>query len=181
MVRRQVFAVAAVSLFGAAGAAAEDPAAILAGARACTALANPIERVACYDAALVPSGATAQRTTGPQDSDPIETAAQPAPEESFGVTGDLLRKQRAATAPKEKDPSLEELTAPIAAIDTAASGDLVVRLGNGQVWRQIGVRRAPSLPKKSAAAVATITRLPLGGFSMRIEPGGATLRVRRVE
>ena len=81
---------------------------------ACTREQDDARRLACFDRAAAPAAAA---------------------DNTFGVHGSELARNRAADDPKQDTPP-ERLTAKIAAIEKRARGELVVTLDNGQVWAQ---------------------------------------------
>lgn len=76
-------------------------------------------RLACYDE-------VAAIAAGP--STPVK------PEDTFGVKGELLRKQQEAE--RAAEPKIEKLEARIKNVSARPRGQLVAELDNGQVWEQ---------------------------------------------
>lgn len=84
---------------------------------ACTREQDDAQRLACFDRAAAPAAPAA------------------AADNTFGVHGSELARNRAADDPKQ-DTIPERLTAKITVIEKRARGELVVTLDNGQVWAQ---------------------------------------------
>lgn len=176
----------------AGAAAAADPAALLKRALACRGVESADARLACYDEALSDADpaaletAAAAPTAAPAAPPAPVAASAPAaaaapehrltPEETFGATAAMIEKKRGK--PKNE---LDSITSAVVELDKSAAGDLIVRLANGQVWLQKGTERAPFLNKDPDEYSVTIRRSPFGGYRMRIEPIGRTIRVRRIK
>lgn len=174
--------------------------------RRCADLAEPARRLACLDAALqqlgVPIATAADRaatgtTTGaaatvapataaPTAAAPAATVAAAAaagaaaapvtptltPEQKFGATGELKLKQE----PKPAEPALEQLTANISEVRQAPGGNYVVRLDNGQVWRQV----TPADMMMRVGEPVTIKPRALGSFWL-IDASGRGSRFKRIQ
>lgn len=159
--------------------------------RQCAGISDPAHRLACFDDAMkklgVPVAATPATVASPAvpataaaagATAAVTAAPAPAPapvltpEEKFGATGELKKKQE----PKPAEPELDELTANIREVRQTASGNYVVTLDNGQVWRQ--VTPAPMMMKTGEPV--TIKPRALGSFWM-IDASGRGSRVKRIQ
>jgi hypothetical protein len=144
-------------------AAAQTPAqasssnSLAAQLKRCASLVDAGPRLACYDAlagAAAPSAATAQAAPSPSASGssgaipasgaaaaPVAAPAAPAAPNftDFGVRNGPLQAER--------DPVREKtMLAVVSAVSFRDRGELVVRLDNGQVWRQIQPSDYPLKP-----------------------------------
>jgi hypothetical protein len=88
---------------------------------ACTHEQDDARRLACFDRAAASTAAVAP--------------AAAAPDDTFGVHGSELARNREAGESKQ-DATPKRLTAKIAGIEKRARGELVFTLDNGQVWAQ---------------------------------------------
>jgi hypothetical protein len=147
-------------------AAAQTPAqasssnSLAAQLKRCASLVDAGPRLACYDAlagAAAPSASTAQAAPSPSTSGssgaipasgaaaaPVAAPAAPATPAApnftdFGVRNGPLQAER--------DPVREKtMLAVVSAVSFRGRGELVVRLDNGQVWRQIQPSDYPLKP-----------------------------------
>jgi hypothetical protein len=161
------------ALSGASRTYAED---VLAGVRACEAEQDDARRLACYDNQLHRAPSQPQKTAAPlQPPLPIaaaSTAPVLTPEQQFGMSEELARKQSGTPAP----PRLEKLQARIAGISRKPRGEPIVRLENGQVWETVDGEGSIEL---KVGDVVTIWPGLLGAF--RLSAGNAIVRVHRVQ
>lgn len=104
---------------------AEDSPGLPPALQACANLHNDGERLACYDRLV------AQTAAG---NAPTEEQVAQAPQEMFGMRGDVSRKSAPEAAPRREE--LSSITAHVQALKASASGALIIELDNGQVWRQ---------------------------------------------
>jgi hypothetical protein len=126
----------------------------------CAAVANPSERLECYDRAFPPTVDGA-------------TLADQARKE-FGLTrADVRERNPALAAPPKPD----QIEATVARIDERADGQRVITLDNGQVWLQVEAKSLGSL------AAGDRVRIRQGTFSSYrlLTPAGVPLRVRRIK
>jgi len=143
------------TLWTAASHAAEPP--LPASIAACAERSDDKQRLACYDSEV-------QRLQ-------VKVPAV-APEDEFGVRGELLRKRQEETP---GPPKLQQLTAKVEKITSRARGELVITLDNGQVWEQAETKSSFLL---SPGDQVTVKAGALGSYQM-ISPTGRTTRVRR--
>jgi hypothetical protein len=117
-------------------------------------------RLACYDeVAAIAAGRP-------------EAAPPPTPEQQFGVTPGLLRKQQAEGS---QTPELERLVAKVTKIRTLSRGHMLMNLDNGQVWQQ----KEPRAFLLKVGEQVTIEPGSLGSFWLANEDGRRT-KVTRV-
>jgi hypothetical protein len=141
--------------------AAENP--LQRAVRACAALSNDSERLACYDR-------TAERLV----LGVAEEAQPSSPEDMFGA-GRKLRHETGPANPAKREP-LTEITARAAALREGKDGLVLIELDNGQVWKQSNVNTVLLL---RAGDTVTISRGALGTFRLAA-PNGRFAQVRRV-
>jgi hypothetical protein len=154
------FAVAAVVLLGAGvGHAATD--AVPPALRACVNVKNNSERLACYD-----------RTIEQLSSDSAVVVTERSAEASFGASS----VRGAEPAQKIEREELTSVSAHVTALSHDASGALVIKLDNGQQWRQTSGSSSPLL---EIGHEVTISRAALNSFRMST-PSGRVLKVKRV-
>ena len=127
---------------------------ILATFKECAAIADDLERLACFDQALVTAEETA-RLAEEEFQRQIEITKQEA-EDRFGFLGD--------PEPEEKE---ETETAERAETEAAAAEAAVRR----EQERAEALREAAKTPKKSTGEVVAIWRLPSKRFAFRLEDG----------
>jgi hypothetical protein len=129
--------------------------------RACAALNDDVERLACYDRAveLLASGKSVD--------------ARRSPEDVFGIDPQLSRETSPAVAVKRED--LPEITAGILEVESATGGFLV-KLDNGQTWMLMDEKRALVLHPGDSVK---IVRAALGTFRL-VAPDNRAAKVRRV-
>jgi len=129
---------------------------------ACAGVAEPTERLACYDAAFPPLS----------DPEALARAREKAVAE-FGLSTDQLR---------ERDPSRgrdepSRIEAAVAGLGQRADGLRVVTLDNGQVWV---LTKVTSKGPLNVGDRVKIRAAALGTY-MLVTPGGVPLRVRRMD
>ena len=135
----------------------------------CRALADDARRLACYDQLFPRPPIPAQPATTQPGAGP-----QPTPDPEFG----LNEAQRRAAAGITKQAKINEsISATVADLRQTSSGEFIVTLDNGQVWRQIELD-SWSPPKKGDRV--TIRRGLLGSFLL-ITADHLTRRVSRVK
>lgn len=157
---------AAVAALGLACAAASAPAAEtvpLQSLKACAAIENSGERLACYD----------RLARGPQAGGDEASGTALTQEQMFGMRGQLVREAD-PQVPAERA-KLQSISAHVTALGKAADGSLVIVLDNGQTWRQ---EDSVQLLLEAGDAV-TISRGALASFRLS-SPAHRTARVIRV-
>lgn len=131
-----------------------------AASHSCAGIANPSERLQCYDRAFPPT---------------VDRAAL-ADEASagFGLTRAEARERNPAlAAPAEPD----QIEAVVTRIDERPDGQRIITLDNGQVWMQVEVK---SLGTLAAGDRVTIRQAAFSSYRL-LTPAGVPLRVRRVK
>ena len=123
---------------------------------ACAVLGHDVERLACYDRAV------AGLRSGNTDA---ASAVAPAPEELFGVHGQLTQKARNEKRPERQD--LQTISARVTRIDSI--GDLpVIELDNGQTWKATSGDATALLRVGDSV---TISRAAFGSFRLATSYG----------
>ena len=127
--------------------------------RACAAMRNDIERLACYDKAVahIESG-----------------AAAPSPENMFGASTALAPDRK--TERETKGDELKQITATVVSLSRSASGLVTLSLDNDQVWHQ---QDADVTLIVEIGDSVTISRASLGTFRLTDKRGHAS-RFKRV-
>ena len=147
------------------GSALADDAAML----QCRSIADVPARVACYDA--IPVGAAAPLAA----PGVAAAAAAPTPqqrEQAFGMAS--------VKAPKSAVPEQDNsISSTIAGRFDGWSGNELVRLANGQVWRVVDGSSAVLSPVSNAKV--TVERNFIGTFFLKIEGTNNSPKVRRVQ
>ncbi len=125
----------------------------------CTAIADPAERLKCYDAA-----AGAQEFGLPRPREPVTKT------QDFGKPPPPLRAEE-----------ITQISATLLEFARTARGRALFVLDNGQTWRQLdadGTEVREPLPDK---AKVTNERGLLGSYNLTIEGRNALIKVRRLE
>ena len=150
------------------GSALADDAAML----QCRAIAEVPARVACYDA--IPVGAAAP-LAAPVVAAVAAVAATPTPqqrEQAFGMA--------TIKAPKSVTPEQDNsISSTIAGRFDGWSGNELVRLANGQVWRIVDGSSAVLSPMTDARV--KVERNVIGTYFLKIEGTNNSPKVRRVQ
>jgi hypothetical protein len=129
--------------------------------RSCVAIQRNAERLACFDRAV-------EVLAAGKDGAALAAAT---PESSFGLTTSA-RETPARTESQGGD--LQSVRSTVAGF-SRADGSLVIRLENGQSWRQLS--GGDTLLKVGDSV--TIDRAALGSFQMKM-PSGRSAKVRRI-
>jgi hypothetical protein len=135
---------------------------------ACKAIEAPLERVACYDAAVgrleAAEAAGEVKVVTRADVDKVKR-------DSFGFSIPSLPVFGGKAGETDR---LERVTAAVSSV-SGSSGSLRIKLENGQIWEQTDDKPAKAKSPKSAE----IYQAALGSFKMKLD-GGLAFRVRRV-
>ena len=157
--------------------AADDPGETTRGFIKCLELADPAERLACYDrmaVAAVELGLTLPGAAGTAPGAAVAPSAAATTREARGATAveDFgLEQEKAQQA-------LESVTANVVGGFQGWTGDTVFELDNGQVWQQAGSGRYEYTGQDRAVV---IERGFLGSFSLKPEGLNRTVRVKRIK
>jgi len=154
--------------------------------RACAAVADPTDRLACFDRAVaaagaptaaVPAAAPATHAAAATTATASTTVAAPAltPEQQFGASPELQRQKQPQTDPAKPKP-LDKLTAAVTAVRSLSTGVMILTLDNGQVWRQV----EPAVMQVKPGDPVTIKPASFGSFWM-MDPSGRGCRVKRTQ
>lgn len=161
-------ALAAVILAGlplaAAGPARADVGAVL----KCRDIADPAERLACFDrtvpALAAPGAAPAAAPAAPG----------PTPLERFGAE---RLPQAVQEQTRKETGELDYIAARVTAVRQGSPGRYTLALDNGQTWSTLEAMRAP--PKTGEAVV--IERGMIGSYNLLVAGRNAITKVRRVQ
>jgi hypothetical protein len=149
------------------GSALADDAAML----QCRSIAGVAARVACYDA--IPVGAAAPLAAPVVAA--AAAAAAPTPqqrEQAFGMA--------TVKAPKSVTPEQDNsISSTIAGRFDGWSGNELIKLSNGQVWRIVDGSSAVLLPMTDAKV--KVERNVIGTYFLKIEGTNNSPKVRRVQ
>jgi hypothetical protein len=158
--RRCLFAF--VLMIGASAFAQDAPDRVPPELRACLSIQRNAERLSCFDRAI------AMLAAGKEGSALVAAT----PEASFGL-GAGIRETPAKA--EEGDGDLQSVQSTVKGFARSADGSIVIRLENGQSWRQLS--GTDTLLK--VGDNVTITRAALGSFQMKV-PTGRSAKVRRI-
>jgi hypothetical protein len=148
----------------------------------CRAVADPSERLRCYDAiGSVAAGGTrpAGEQATPRVAEPVaavpaaDAGSPPSPEKLFGI--DAARSEEALRAAAGVG-RLDELELRVANVRIDAEGKPVFEFENGQAWRQLDSPAARLQP----GAVVRIRRAAFGSYVLLRPDGSRAIRVRRI-
>lgn len=134
--------------------------------QACLGIASDKERLTCYDATMGRAKTVASTPDLPEPK-PVVT-----PEQVFGA--ESLRRPKEVREAEQA----QTLEATIEEILTAARGELVLILSNGQIWRQNEVQ---TLPPVKVGDPVEIKRGVLGSYRMTLKKQYRTINVRRIK
>jgi hypothetical protein len=144
--------------------------------RACAQVKDATTRLRCFDRAVMELGVPVAAGAGSTPSAAASVAvAAPAltPEESFGAKGTLKVQQQHKA---EEPPPLKQLTSNIKAVRTGPSGEYIVTLENGQVWRQLSAQPM----QMRVGQPVTLKPMSMGSFWMA-DVSGRGSRVKRLQ
>lgn len=126
----------------------------------CAGMANPTERLKCYDAAADRLGFGL-----PPVREPVTKA------EDFGKP-----------APPPAGPEIRQISATVLEFARTARGSAVFVLDNGQTWRQIdGDSTRVDEPRSGEAMKVTIALGALESYNLAIDGRNASIKVRRLK
>ncbi|MEQ9316265.1 MAG: hypothetical protein RLN72_10465 [Henriciella sp.] len=143
---------------------------------ACIDVADDLERLACYDAAV--GRLKAAEETG----DVVTVTRQQVEEvkrESFGFSLPSLPKLVMPKLGSDDGDEIKEMTLAVDRVSRGSDGKLIIYLENGQVWQQIENKRVAYSPKVGVKN-ATIKSAALGSFRMKFDDG-VPFRARRIQ
>lgn len=153
----------ALSLAMVMGATAAEPSA---KSRSCAAVADPTERLACYDAASPPAG-DARAALVDLEAERIKALRD------FGLNKVQMRVREPE---RMRDVSPDRIEAKVARVSYRGTGERVITLDNGQTWLLTEVTSKGRLQVGDQIVVRTAA---LGSF-MLLTPGRVPLRARRI-
>jgi hypothetical protein len=129
--------------------------------RACSAMRNDVERLACYDKAVahIESGSA---------------APAPSPENMFGASAALVPERK--SEPENAGKELKEISGTVVSLSHSSDGLVTLTLDNEQVWRQTDTETPVTIEIGDSV---TISRASLGTFRL-VDKRGRTSRFKRV-
>jgi len=151
-------------VFGRSTAAGVAPAAVTGGA------------AAAGNAAAAGTAVAAGAAAGAGSAAPAAAAASDATRavDEFGLTEAAKRKR---DPEKAKETMPESISATVASVSFRPTGEVVVKLDNGQVWEQAEI--VTTKVRLKAGDVVTIRKAALGSYTL-LTPSRMVIRVRRV-
>jgi hypothetical protein len=172
-VKPETFALVLASILAALPAAAMEEKTL----KACRALQNDAERLACYDREVDRETARpAPAEPAAQVAPPAAPAAAPASaEDRFGRERAIEYEERVRVEKESRE--VGELKALVESIETRIDGLMTITLDNGQVWRQ---SRPDSLFRLEAGDPVKIRPGALKSYLMT-GPANRSTRVTRVK
>jgi len=150
-------AAVAAALLVAQSAAAAD--ALPEPIRACAAMRNDVERLACYDKAVV------HLESG---------SAAPSAENMFGASTALVPERK--TERETRGDELRQISGTVVSLSRSESGLITLTLDNQQVWRQTDSDTTLTIETGDSV---TISRASLGTFRL-VDKRGRTSRFKRL-
>lgn len=170
-----------VALAGAANGAAPVAGDGPRSPRDCAAIADPAQRLACFDrfypksapAPLAAPGTTTEATMAETTATKAAASGAADAEALFGLNADL-RRARGETPPAERAP--QQIESSLTGLASLGPGRLRLTLANGQVWDQI--EAAPGFQPQPGDPI-TVRQAAMGSYLLRGRVG-APVRARRV-
>ena len=134
---------------------------------ACAGVVDPVERLACYDAAFPPS---ADARIGAESLEARRAKAL----QEFGLSG----VQKQAREPDQvRDARPDRIEAAIKSVYSSATGERIVSLDNGQLWMLTEASTKGYLRVGDAIVIRTAA---MGSF-MLVTPSHIALRAKRIQ
>jgi hypothetical protein len=134
----------------------------------CAEIADPTQRLACFDKAFP------HRTPQARATPPAQKQPPPLPPQEFGFT-DAQRRERESS--DRKPAGAQEIHAKISELETRRSGMFTATLDNGQLWAQTELN---SKARVRTGDTVVIHKAALGSYLL-VTPDGIGTRVRRIE
>ena len=125
----------------------------------CRTIADPLERVACYDAAL---------DAASQES--VELTVSPNAESIFGRSDESIKDTL-------KIEDVREIAYPVIEVRQSPLGHLIVVLENGQIWSQTDATRLNLKPGDKVSVRAGFG----GSYYLQKASGSRSVKVRRTD
>lgn len=141
---------------------------------ACADIESDTDRLACYDSAV------GRLKSAEESGDAVVVTRREVEEvrrDSFGFSIPSL--PGLASSVFGNDEKIDEVTYPIASVQSTARGKFYVTLENGQVWQQID-NKSVYYSAKRGVENATIKSAALGSYMMKFDDG-VLFRVERVK
>ncbi|WP_210413905.1 hypothetical protein [Luteithermobacter gelatinilyticus] len=140
----------------------------------CSQIGNDDARLACYDALSRSLSASADTKPGE------EAPPHPVPEEDGASRVAAFGSEQIKKTQKEReeDEELESISAKIVKVVYSPRDYFVVKLENGQIWKQTSGRKISFL---EPGVTVTINKGALGSYNMNIPGKTSFVRVKRVK
>ena len=135
---------------------------------ACKAIAEDVERLACYDAAV-------GRLQAAEEAGKIATVTEQDIEDAQRSSFGLPTISMPSFGLARENEAIEEVSVAVKSL-SGAPGALRITLENGQVWAQTDDRPIKALGQSEAV----IKTAALGSFKMKLD-GGRAFKVKRVK
>lgn len=142
----------------------------------CAALADDMERLACYDAAV---GRLKAAEEAGEVTTISKTEVETVQREAFGFSLPSLPRIAMPKFGDGEDGEIKEITAGVESIKSSRVNGLRITLENGQVWQQTDGRRV-TYSKRKGVKEAVVKQAAFGSFMMKLD-GGVAFRVKRVQ
>lgn len=140
----------------------------------CRAIADPMQRFACYEAIPVP--ATSSPAGAPTAKDPPKPASRPSPPPAAAPAGN--GNAAAGFGLPERPPEIVRIESAVQGKFQGWEPNTRIRLANGQVWQIVDDSSAYCNCDHRKVAVR---RGALGAFYLEIDGSNRSPRVKRVE
>lgn len=167
---------AVLGMIGPASAQDSGSSASTTSVYACIDVADDLERLACYDAAV-------GRLKAAEETGDVVTVTREQVEEvkrdSFGFSLPSLPKLVMPKLGSDDEDEIKEMTLAVDRVSRGADGKFIVYLENGQVWQQIENKKVYYSSKIGVENV-TIKSAALGSFRMQFDDG-VPFRARRIQ
>ena len=173
----RILALACVALLAASQAYADAARDALQELAKCADIANPADRLKCFDAAI-PRAKSALATPPTEIKEPtvtVETFGLPQPEKP------VVKVEEFGKPPPEPK-GITEITAATIEFGKTPRGKALFILDNGQVWRQLDADSTDVLPPQLGSVMkVTIETGVFGSYNLTIEGRNGLIKVTRLK
>jgi hypothetical protein len=140
----------------------------------CGTIADPAQRLACFDAALRETDADRQRRAAEQ-----RAAEERAKREQFGLSEQAVEQQQAQREPERPPPvRVEAVEAQVSRATVDGLGRWTIEMSDGAVWRQ--TETIPTFQPPRRGDTVNVRKGILGAFLLQVgsQPFTRVVRVR---